>query len=445
MRILALICALAAAATLPVQAAAPSFGAGVSKGTLPGGGSYIVSQQSALPVAAVELWYRAPSVGFARDPIPGLALLAAKAVAASVPITGTPLARLVAQMGGKLSIASYPDSVEISALVPANRAPDIVRVMTSVYFTPVLSAAGLRTARSDVAQEALIRSFDSDEVLRDALLQELFTTGPAHYPVYGKPEDVAKISLDTVTDFAVRAFRAKNALLIVDGAVDNTIVSHAVEGRPKAPKDDGEEAVANVVAAAPATAARDFSEPAFGYAFAGPRIADERAATAMDFISDFLFRPGTGVVAQRLAQAQVDVTGQFVTYRNPGVMLVQVSGSGDLKAARDAVDQALTQMRKPLDKEAFEAARAEFIYHLLSDLQTPLELADNFGWYSVEGDAAYAPGIAGGGGRYFAMAKGLTADYVASVAAKYLSTPGATVTLAPAPNPRPQATPEDSQ
>src|SRR5580658_2894742 len=142
MRVYAWICALALAAVLPAQAAAPSLGSGVSSGTLPGGGSYIIRQQGAVPVVAVELWYRAPSVGFAKDPIPGIALLAAKAVAASVPITGTPLGRFVSQMGGKLSIAGYPDSVDVSALVPANRAADVVRLMTSVYFTPVLTAAG---------------------------------------------------------------------------------------------------------------------------------------------------------------------------------------------------------------------------------------------------------------------------------------------------------------
>lgn len=439
MRVLALIGLLAIGLTLPARAASPSLGAGISSGTLPGGGSYLVRPQQSVPAAAIELWYRAPSVGFAHDPVPGLALLAAKAVAASVPITGTTLSGLVADMGGKLAISGYPDSIEISALVPANRAGDVVRAMTSVYFTPVLSAAGLRTARSDVIQEALIRGFESDEILRDALLSQLFASGPAHYPVYGKPDDVRKITLDTVTDFATRAFRAKNAYLIVTGAVGSDVVDRAVAGRPKAANDAGEGSPANTVSPLSPPLSQDSSDSAFGYAFAGPPISDERAATALDFVSDYLFRPESGLVARRLADAQVDVTGQFVTYHNPGVMLVQLSGTGDLKAGRAAVDAALVQMRKPLDKKSFELAREAFVYHLLSDLQTPLELADNFGWYSVEGNAAYAPGLSGNGGRYFAAAKSLTAEYVAGVVTKYLSTPGATVTLAP-PQPVPQAT-----
>jgi predicted Zn-dependent peptidase len=439
MRVLALLCGLLIAAAVPATGAAPPSGA-VSRGTLPGGGSFIVRSQHSIPVAVVELWFRAPSVGFARDPIPGLSLLAAKAVAASVPITGTTLSRAVTDMGGRLTISGYPDSIDVAALVPANRAGDVVRLMTSVYFTPVLTAAGLRTARAEVIRESLIRSFDSDEVLRDALLEELFTSGPAHYSVYGKPEDLGNVSIETLTDFATRAFRAKNAYLIVTGAVDPQVVSRAVEGRPKLAGDKGEQTSPNTLVSSPADVSREFADPAFGYAFAGPPISDERAATAMDFISDYLFRPDSGVVARKLAAAQVNVVGQFVTYRNPGVMLIQLSGSGDLGAARRIVDAALAQMRKPLDKKTFEMARDGFIYHLLSDLQTPLQLADNFGWYSVEGNPSYAPGLEGAGGRYFNAAKSLTADYVASIVNKYLTTPGATVTLHPPTQSKPQAT-----
>lgn len=441
MRTLACVCLLILGVILPASAAAPA--SGTQTGRLPGGGAYIVEIQPSVPVAAVELWYRAPSVGFARDPIPGLGLLAAKSVAASIPVTGTALGRLVTDMGGRLAISSYPDSIEISALVPATRAADVVRAMTAAYFSPVLTAAGLRTARRDMAQESLVRSFESDEVLRDALFGQLFTSGPAHYSLYGDPDQVGKIALDTIQDFAVRAFRAKNAILVVSGAVDGTIASRAVPGRPVAPHDSGERSMTNQLTAAPSTVSRDFADPAFGYAFAGPAISDERAATAMDFIADYLFRPQTGVVSRAVASSALEVSGQFVTYHDPGVMLVEVSGSGDLQAARTEVDAALAAIRKPLDAKAFDAARSAFVYHLLSDLQTPVELADNFGWYTVEGDPGYAPGIAGARGRYFSAARGLTAQYVASVAAKYLTAPGATVTFVP--TPKAQATEEPSK
>jgi predicted Zn-dependent peptidase len=81
----------------------------------------------------------------------------------------------------------------------------------------------------------------------------------------------------------------------------------------------------------------------------------------------------------------------------------------------------------------FASALTAFKYHLLSDLQTPTQIADNFGWYSVEGSAGYAPGANGDGGTYFKTADSLTPEFVASVAQKYFTKSPVVVTLHPAP------------
>jgi predicted Zn-dependent peptidase len=95
------------------------------------------------------------------------------------------------------------------------------------------------------------------------------------------------------------------------------------------------------------------------------------------------------------------------------------------------VDAGLASMRQPLAAATFAAARRAFEYHLLSDLQTPGQVADNFGWYSVEGNPEYAPGAGGDAGRYFSAAEAMTPEFVASVVEKYLTKPPATVTLRP--------------
>jgi len=59
-------------------------------------------------------------------------------------------------------------------------------------------------------------------------------------------------------------------------------------------------------------------------------------------------------------------------------------------------------------------------------------LADNFGWYTVEGAPDYAPGVNGEHGAYFEAANSLTPEYVASVAQKYLGKAPVIVTLRPA-------------
>ena len=84
-------------------------------------------------------------------------------------------------------------------------------------------------------------------------------------------------------------------------------------------------------------------------------------------------------------------------------------------------------MQTPLDATTFARARDAFIYHIRSDLQTPAELADTFGWYSVEGNPSYAPGAGGLDGTYFRDARALTSAFVAETVKRFLGKPGATV------------------
>jgi len=88
-------------------------------------------------------------------------------------------------------------------------------------------------------------------------------------------------------------------------------------------------------------------------------------------------------------------------------------------------------------RPAFASARAGFEYRLLTDLETPAELADTFGWYAVEGNFAYAPASS----RYFHVAAELTPQAVARTVARYLTASPAVVTLVRA---RPAATPKPS-
>ena len=152
----------------------------------------------------------------------------------------------------------------------------------------------------------------------------------------------------------------------------------------------------------------------------------------MDLVADYLFRPGTGVVARDVAGGtpSATLTGQFITLHDPGVMLVSFSGIG-VDAVRASLDRAIAALRAPLDESQFTSARDAFEYHILSDLQTPTELADNFGWYAVEGNLAYAPGANGTAGPYFQAAQSLTPAYVAEVVARYLTKPPVSVTLVP--------------
>lgn len=396
-------------------------------GSLAGGGTYVISHSDAAPVAAISLWYRAPSSGFAPTATPGIGRLAAAAVAASAPITGTPLSRLVDRVGGRISVSSYPDSVAISTIVPADRAAEIVRAITVSYFAPVLTDDGLKVARRDIAEDAFFRSFNPDETIDDQLAGALFSDGPAHQPAVANPSAIERIPMSAVESFAKRAFRSANAVLVVTGAVDASVIATAVPGRPD-PAPSAEPFLASTPVLHPAPIATSSAEAGAGIAWTGPPIENEREATAMDFIVDYLFRADYGKAQSAIALSKSTLVGKYVTYHNPGVVFISISG-GDAIAAREIVLRSLATAQIPLEPAAFAAARSAFAYHIASDVQTPGELADTLGWYTVEGDPGYAPGSNGRAGKYFAAVDALTPEFVAATVKKYINGPSVSLDI----------------
>lgn len=410
----------AAFAVSSAPASEPAAGAtGAATGKLAGGGTYVVQPAQGAPAAAIALWYRAPASGFDTDGTPGIGRLAGAAVAASKPITGTSLGAFIARVGGRITVVSYPDSVAISMIVPSDRASDAVHALTQAYFAPVLDDAGLTVAKHELAESSALRQFTPDLAIGDALSAALFPAGPSHFPGLATPETFDKLTVDRVRAYAERAFRPANAVLVVTGNVDSSVLTSAVPGRSDAAPGVEPPLVAVPVASATAVA-KVGSDAGFGLAFAGPAIADDREATALDFIADYLFYGNTGTVQRALRTAKATVTGTFVTYHDPGVMLVTGTGD-DLATARTTVQNALATVQKPLDRATFAAAQRAFLYHIMSDLQTPSQYADTVGWYTVEGAPGYAPGNAAG--TYFTLAGALTPEFVAATAAKYLSHP----------------------
>jgi predicted Zn-dependent peptidase len=150
----------------------------------------------------------------------------------------------------------------------------------------------------------------------------------------------------------------------------------------------------------------------------------------MDFVADYLFDADHGTVARDVREASSDVflNGQFITLHDPGVLLVTIAGPG-ASGMRAKVTDAVAQLQNPMDRKTFESARNAFLYHIISQVQTPQTRADNFGWYAVEGNLPYAPGDTSGD--YVQAAQSLDPGYVAQIVRRYLQHP-AVVELAPA-------------
>ncbi|HEY8298077.1 MAG TPA: hypothetical protein VIG32_08665 [Candidatus Baltobacteraceae bacterium] len=418
-------------ASLPLHAgAAAEVSSPQRNGALPGGGTYVVHRDATVGNAVVELWFRAPGAGY-DSAAPGLSRLALTAVAASRPAPhDTSFAEAVRLAGGRLSINAYPDIVEVGASVPAASAAAIVRAMTRAYFRATIGADGFKSAQRDVALAAAEKHFSADRTVHDLLMTQLFTGGPAHYPP--TPDSVAslgRLTLAQTQAFAQRAFREANAVLSIAGNAGPAAVAAAwhpagaASGAPVSdPPFDSTPArdLGDAVAAAPIAGA--------GLAWLGPGIAKTRAATALDFVADYLFNADNGVVTAAADSIDPDsvVNGQFITLHEPGVLLVTISSQKQAGALRAETLAAVDRLRSPLDARAFAAARKAFEYHILSAVQTPVNAADNFGWFAVEGDAAYAPGDVSG--TYVRDVESLDPRFVASVVRAYLAHP-ATVEL----------------
>jgi len=419
-------CAASAGAQMPA-----------SDGTLPSGVRYEVRADPAQPAAAVALWFRAPASGFDGSPVPGLSRLAALTVSASPPITGTPLTQLVEGWGGRLGVGAYPDSVSVTALVPPDRVRAAVRALTADYFAPVATPDGLKLAQRDTADDVLLRSF-GPEAIEDALGGALFATGPLHDGTLGTIPSLASVPFERVRAYAERAFRPSNAILVLTGNVAPAALAD-VAARAGAMPDAAEAPAPQTPRTTPGAEHRDAGIAGTGLGWIGPPIANEADATAMDFLADALFAQRTGSVQRALGSTKAFVTGRFVTYRDPGVFLVTITGE-EAAAARPIVERAIAAAATPMPRPAFESARAGFVYRLLQDMDTPADTADTFGWYAVEGGASYAPAEGAASGRYFEIAGRLTPEAVAHAAATYLGRRPAEVTTAPAQPPKGRTT-----
>lgn len=410
-----IVAAALVASSLGVMPASAAAGA-QAQGQLPNGGSYTLDRDPQIAAAAICVWFRVPSDGY-DGATPGIARVAATAAAAATLASGRSFAEIVRQSGGQLSIEVYSDIVGINALVPSTAARRVVAAMTAAYFTPAIDATALSTAQRDAAVQSIAQRYSTGNILHNALFAQIFSSGPAHTaPTPDAPNVFTSIKLAAVQQFAHRAFAASNAHVALVGNVDASSLSafavSATTGSASAPLDSTLSDSRSSSTTIPA------SVSGIGLAWVGPPIHDEEAATALDFVSDYLFRDGTGVVAKSVGAAgETYVNGQFITLHNPGVMLVTIGGTHP-GAAVPRVISALKALTQPLDATIFSAARNAFLYHLAVDTQTPSAQADNLGWYAAEGDASYAPGNANG--RYIATARALTPQFVASVVKKYL-------------------------
>jgi len=396
----------------------------------------VARKATASPTAAIEIWIKCPSSGY-DAPRPGLARLTALAVVEEK-AGGPSLREEARKAGAQIAISVYHESTEIALLAPAYLSPALLDALMSRALHPHLDQAAFEAARQRLAAQQVASMDMPDQVLRDSLFARLFASGPLHDGSYGDPKTLTGLTLDDISGFAARAYVPAQEIIVTVGDVDESDVNKRIlaVAPPAGPAQTMPESTIAAYGDTPVSLTRE-SLKAGGVAvgWVGPPIADKRAATAMDFLSDYLAHPSEGVVSKVVigADASTNFSGQFVTLRNPGVFYVTASGEKldptlTSTLIRDTIRNAL---RQQLPKEEFERARAAFITHLLRDMQTSQGLADNYGWYFAQGALPYSPSAtdASLSGDYFSQVASLSPDYVYSVAQRYLQVKPAVIIL----------------
>jgi len=437
----ALVCTLvlsgsAAFADAPAspQASGVAYPPGMTR--LSDGLTVVARRATASPAAALEVWIRCPVSGY-RAPQPGIGRLAALALLEQK-VQGVSLRDEARRVGAQVGVSAYHEGTEIALLVPGYVSAPLLDRLIAQALRPRVDQAAFVAARQRLAAQQVASGEEPDQQLREALFAHVFASGPLHESTYGNARALAGLTLKDVSDFLAHAYVPQHEVVIAVGNIDATDVRESVSRA--APQSAASQTIPASALAPPATAPVYLSHDTGSVAgvalgWIGPPIQDERAATAMDFLSDYLAHPAAGVISKQIAGLDPTsaFSGQFITLRDPGVFMLAVNGE---RLDPDAMNLTLRQAIKstlagPMPSSDFGRAVDAFRTHLLRDMQSPQGIADNYGWYFVQGDSAYSPSStdASLSGDYFNNVAALTPGYVYDIARRYLSANPAVVLL----------------
>jgi predicted Zn-dependent peptidase len=427
-----------AAVLLPIAPAHADAPLAPGETVLKNGLTTMVRQTSGAGAVAIEIWIRCPANGWDASE-PGIARLAAFS-AVSQPYDGHSLRDLVQGAGGDLSVSVFQTATEIAVIAPVGDAPDLQDALVRSVFGGSPDEAAFSDAKTRLAEQQALVAQSSLETLRDAVFSSLFAAGPMRDSTYGDPASLGTTTIDQVRSFIARSYQAANAIAVVVGDVPGQTMSARL-GAASVPSGEAPAMPASTPAkpaASPVLLSQPQNgEPGVALGWTGPPISDERAATAMDFLSDYLADPDVGTMAAAARQAHPGATfeGQFVTLESAGIFFVVDSGDGvDVQATSGAMRSALqAAIDQPIGKGEFARAIGAYETRLLRQMDSPEGIADNYGWYFAQGAPAYTPGAtdAALAGEYFSNASSLTADYVQQIARQYLGRAPAVIFLSP--------------
>jgi len=387
---------------------------------------------------ALEIWVRCPANGWASSQ-PGIARLTALAVV-DAKSGNTTLRDTVHARGGEVGVSIFQTATEFVILSPATQAPVLEDALMRAVFRPSIDSAALDQARTRLAAEQAVSAQSAGAVLRDNVFAAVFKDGPLHDAPLGSAKLLQSASLAQVRDFAAHSYVPSASAVIALGNADAAALrAHIAAASP--PSASGSSMPGSAISAAPSQPISltnpGVDAPGIALGWAGPPISDRRAATAMDFLSDYLTdaKSGAFAIAATSTAASASIDGQYVTLEQPGLFFVSATGTGiDPTTMEKSLRSALAQfIAQPMSHDRFASALSAYETRLLRQMDSPQGLADNYGWYFAMNAPSYAPSATDVSlsGEYFAAAASLTPDFVRDVARRYLGAQPVVITLTP--------------
>ncbi|MDQ6781398.1 MAG: insulinase family protein [Candidatus Eremiobacteraeota bacterium] len=423
----------------------PARAGAATTSQLSDGLTIVTRSQALFPTVAFQIWIRCPADGYAGAQ-PGIARLTALALLEQKSGDDT-LRDAVRHAGGQVGVSVYHEGTEIALLAPSYIALALADQLLRAVLHPNVDRVAYLAARQRLAAQQVAALEVPDQILRDSLFAQMFASGPLHDPTYGTARTLAAFTPADVNAFLRQAYVPADEIVVAVGNADGTDFerrTRALAPPARMPNAMPGSAVAPARAAPLIVEVAQAASPGVALGWVGPPISDERAATAMDFLSDYLTHPDAGIIAQSVRQLAPGAAfaGQFITMRDPGVFFISVTGHNlDPDAAVATVRTSLAHaLSSRLSQSDFAQGLQAFQSRLLRDTQTSQQVADNYGWYFMQGAPAYSPSFSqdAAAGAYFDQLKTLTPQYVYDIARRYLSAqPTVVVVPAPAVTPSP--------
>ncbi len=329
----ALVLAVAAALLVGGVAAAqlPALGsAQVSRRTLANGLAIVVKEERQWPVVSLGFYIRAGSLHEESEQA-GAAHLLEHMLFEMTGDGGGKLAPEIEAIGGRVSASTMRDFVSLNVTVASRYLEQVLPLVTRTVFETKLEEGALRREIEVVEREMAEREERADLYLNDMLWGLAFREHPYGRPIGGRPEEVKRLTLETVEGFQKKHYVPGNMSVVVVGDVEASWLTGRLAELTSQYTGASRDWTPPPVEAAPTeprvlTAEVEREVSLLGFAWHAPSIADKTDVCAMDIIYTLL---GSGP-AGRLRRSLVDdkrvaltVDTQFLTQKAPGLFMVQ--------------------------------------------------------------------------------------------------------------------------